>query len=275
MPFNTLDQEALNKLARHCRIDFFPKGTQVFKTGETEVKDLYIIQSGGVKTFIVDDEGEVTLKDYRGQGSVFGALGLIRGTRANLDVEMVEDTFCFLVPGKVFLDLIKEQPGFAQYYLKTFSNQVVSTAYTELRRHKWTRRGEEDLYLFTKHAGELIKTMRKVPVTFTIQDAAAAMTTHKVGSLLIHTQGDSEEIIGIITDKDLRSKVLAKGLDYSIKVGAIMSSPVQTVESQAICFEVLLRMMSTNIHHLGVEQSGRIIGVITSRQYHQDDRSIE
>ena len=59
MPFNTLDQEALTKLARHCRIDFFPKGTQVFKTGETDVKDLYIIQSGGVKTFIVDDDGKL------------------------------------------------------------------------------------------------------------------------------------------------------------------------------------------------------------------------
>jgi len=264
IPFNTLDKERLKQLARNCRIDFFPKGTHLFKSGETEVKHLYVIQRGGVRTFIVDDEGEVTLKDYRGEGSAFGALGLIRGTSANLDVETVEDTFCFLIPGEVFLNLINEQPGFAQYYLKTFSNQVVSKAYTELRRHKWTRRGEEDLFLFTKRAGELIKAMRKVPVTCTIQEAAAEMTTHKAGSLLIHTQENHEEIVGIITDKDLRSKVLAKGLDYSLKVEAIMSSPVQTVESQAICFEVLLKMMSTNIHHLAVEQAGRIIGVITS-----------
>lgn len=264
IPFNTLDEEGLNRLARHCRIDFFPKGTRLFKTGETEVKYLYVIQRGGIKSFIVDDQGEVTLKDYRGEGSAVGALALIRGTRANLDVETVEDTFCFLIPGQVFLDLIDEQPGFAQYYLKSFSNKVVDTAYTELRRHKWTRRGEDDLYLFTRRAGELIKPMLAVPASCTIQEAAAEMTSHKAGSLLIHTVDAPGEIVGIITDKDLRSKVLAKGLDYSMPVKEIMSSPVLTVESQAICFEVLLRMMSTNIHHLAVEQAGRIIGVITS-----------
>jgi len=264
MPFNTLAEEALNRLARHCRIDFFPKGTHLFKTGETKVEYLYVIQSGGVKSFIVDDEGEVTLKDYRGEGSVIGALALIRGTRANLDVETVEDTFCFLVPKQIFLDLINEQPGFAQYYLKSLSNKVVATAYTELRRHKWTRRGEDDLYLFTKRAGELIKTIRKVPATCTIKEAAAAMTTYRVGSLLIHDPDKPEVIVGIITDKDLRSKVLARGLDYTLKAEEIMSSPVQSVESQAVCFEVLLKMMSTNIHHLAVEQGGRIIGVITS-----------
>ncbi len=264
MPFSTLDEEMLRKLARHCRIDFFPKGTQIFKTGETEVKDLYVIQRGGIKSFLVDDEGEVTLKDYRGEGSVFGALALIRGTPANLNVETVEDTFCFLIPSEIFLDLINEQPGFAQHYLKTFSDKYVSTAYSELRRHKWTRRGEEDLYLFTKTAGELIKTMRKVPLSLPIRDAAAAMTTYKVGSLLIHEDDDPESIVGIITDKDLRSKVLARGLDYSLEVREIMSSPVQTIESGAICFEVLLKMMTTNIHHLAVEKSGRVIGVITS-----------
>lgn len=264
MPFNSLDEERLKKLAQNCRIDFFPKGTHIFKSGETEVEFLHIIQRGGVKTFIIDDEGEVTLKDYRGEGSVFGALGLIRGTKANLDVETVEDTFCFLIPGKVFLDLINEQPGFAQHYLKSFSNKYVSTAYTELRRHKWTRRGEEDLYLFTKTAGDLIKTLRTVPVTSTIQEASAAMTTHKVGSLLIHEVDDPENIVGIITDKDLRSKVLAKGLDYSLPVGEIMSSPVQTVNSRAICFEVLLKMMTTHIHHLAVTKLDRVVGVITS-----------
>lgn len=264
VPFSTLDEERLNTLARHCRIDFFPKGTRLFKSGETEVKHLYVIQRGGVKSFIVDDEGDVTLKDYRGEGSAFGALALIRGNKANLDVETVEDTFCFLIPGQIFLDLINGQPGFAQYYLKSFSNKVVTTAYTELRRHKWTRRGDEDMYLFTKRAGELIKTLRKVSVTYTIQEAAVEMTAKKVGSLLIHAPEDPEVIVGIITDKDLRSKVLAKGLDYSMKIGEIMSSPVQTVESQAICFEVLLKMMSTNIHHLAVEQAGKIVGVITS-----------
>lgn len=264
MPFNTLDDATLYTVAQHCRIDFFPKGTRLFTAGETEVAHLYLIQRGGVKSFITDEEGEITLKDYRGEGAVFGALAIINGTTANLDVETVEDTFCFLIPRGIFLGLIKGQPGFAQYYLKSFSEKVVKTAYTELRRHKWTRRGEDDLYLFSMHAEDLIKALRKIEETATIQQAAAEMTRQRVGSLLIYRQGNPEDIVGIITDRDLRTKVIAKGLDYSIPVERIMSSPVQTVLSQAICFEVLLKMMSTNIHHLAVERGGRVIGVITS-----------
>ena len=264
MPFNTLDDESLYKIARNCRVDFFPKGTRLFTAGETEVTHLHLIQRGGVKSFITDDEGEVTLKDYRGEGATIGALAIIHGTTANLNIETVEDTFCFLVPREIFLELISEQPGFAQYYLKSFSEKVVSTAYTELRRHKWTRRGEDDLYLFTVRAGDLIKTLRAVAVTATIQEAAAAMAAHRVGSLLIHREDSPGEIVGIITDRDLRTRVLAKGLDYSLPVGRIMSSPVQTVLSQTVCFEVLLKMMSTNIHHLAVERAGQIVGVITS-----------
>lgn len=264
MPFNTLDDESLYKLASNCRVDFFPKGTRLFTAGETEVTHLHIIQRGGVKSFITDDEGEVTLKDYRGEGAVIGALAIIHGTTANLDIETVEDTFCFLIPREIFLELINEQPGFAQYYLKSFSEKVVSTAYTELRRHKWTRRGEDDLYLFTVRAGDLIKTLRTVAENASIQEAAAAMAKHRVGSLLIHREGNPEDVVGIITDRDLRTKVLAKGLAYTLPVGTIMSSPVQSVLSQTVCFEVLLKMMATNIHHLAVEQGGRTIGVITS-----------
>ncbi len=264
MPFNGLDADTLNNLARHCTIDFFPKGVHLLKAGETEITHLYLIQRGGVKTFITDEEGVITLKDYRGEGSVFGALGIIRGTPANLDVETVEDTFCFLLPRDVFLKLINDQPGFAQYYLKTFSDKVVATAYTELRRHKWTSRGEESMYLFSCRAGDLVKTIRMVDANLPVQKCAQEMAKYKVGSLLIHEHNNPEKIVGIITDRDLRIKVLARGLDYTVPVKEIMSSPVQKVLSGTICFDLLLKMMSSGTHHLAVERGDKIIGVITS-----------
>jgi CBS domain-containing protein len=98
----------------------------------------------------------------------------------------------------------------------------------------------------------------------TIQQAAKTMAGFRIGSLLIHEPGNEEEIVGVITDRDLRNKVLAHGLDYNQPVSAIMSSPVATVLSQSVCFDALLRMMSTGIHHLAVERKGRIIGVVTS-----------
>jgi len=264
MPFNTLDDATLSRLAAHCRVDFYPKGTRLLTAGETDITHLYLIQRGGVKAFIEDDQGEITLKDFRGEGAYVGALGIIRGTPANLNIETVEDTFCFLLPREIFLELVQETPAFAQFYLKSFSEKIVNTAYNELRHHKVSQRSGDDLYLFSVRVGDLVKTLRKVPSDSSIQKAAAFMVEFKVGSLLIHDPADKDNIVGIVTDRDLRGKVVAAGLDYDQPVNTIMSGPVQSVLSQSLCFDVLLKMMETGIHHLAVERGERVIGVVTS-----------
>jgi len=264
MPFNELDDETLAGIAHHCRVEFFPAGTRLLTGDETQITHLFLIQQGGVKAFITDEEGEVTLKDYRGEGAYIGALGIIRGEKASLDIETVEDTFCYLLPREIFLDLVRDQPGFAHYYLKSFSDKIVRTAYRELRHHKVTRRSFEDLYLFSIKAGEIVKAPYKVSVKSTIQEAAKVMSHYSIGSLLIHDQDDEENIVGIITDRDLRSKVVSAGLSYQQNVDTIMSTPVLSVSSETVCFDVLLRMMSTGIHHLAVERGANIIGVITT-----------
>ncbi len=265
MPFKELDDDTLYDIARHVRVDFFPKGTKIFTAGETEITHLYLIQKGGVKAYITDDEGEVTLKDYRGEGAYIGALPIIRGTKANLNIETVEDTFVFMLPREVFLDLIEKKPGFAQYYLKSFSEKIVNTAYSELRRHKVGRRGEEELYLFSIQVEDIVKQEPKqVPKDTTIQKAAQAMAKYRIGSILVSNPEDEQDIIGIVTDRDLRTKVVAAGLDYNEPIERIMSSPLVTVLSQAVCFDALMKMMSTGLHHLAVERKGKIIGVITS-----------
>jgi len=264
MPFKELDDNILLSLAKHCRIDFFPKGTRLLTYNESEITHLYLIQRGGVKAFITDEEDRVVLKDYRGVGANIGALGLIRGTRANLNIETVEDTFCFLLERDIFLKLVQENSVVAHFYLKSFSDNVVATAYSELRRNRMTRRTTDALYLFRVTAGELTKTLHAISDTTSIQEAAAIMSEHTIGSLLVYGNENPDSIVGIITDTDFRTKVIAAGLDYKEPVTTIMSRPLKTVQSQTLCFDILLKMMSTGIHHLGVEQRGRVIGVVTS-----------
>ena len=264
MPFKELDSQLLKDVARHVRVDFFPKGTWLLTMGESEVKFLYLIQQGGVKSFLADDEGNTTLKDYRGEGEYIGALGIIRGTVANMNVETVDDTFCFLLPRDIFLDLIHSQPAFAQYYLKSFSEKIVSTAYTELRKHRVERRSDEDLFLFSIKVNDIIgRTLRRIPVCSSVQDAAQMMMRFSVGSLLLY-EDNEDDIVGIITDKDLRNKVVATGMEMATPVRKIMTSPVTAINSQAVCFDALIKMMSCGIHHLAVEENGKILGVITS-----------
>ena len=68
----------------------------------------------------------------------------------------------------------------------------------------------------------------------------------------------------MITDKDLRAKVVAMGLDYTTPVATIMSSPVHKIPTQAVCFDALLQMMNEQVHHLAVQRNDEVVGVITA-----------
>lgn len=263
LPFNELDEAMLKSIVNEFELDFFPKGSVIFKQGETEVTHLYLIQKGGVKLYLKDATGEETLQDFRGEGSYIGALPIIHGTKANLNVETVEDTFCFLLPKQIFLNLVEQHARFSQFYLKSFSDKLIRTAYAELREHKVSPKTESTLYLFTERVDSIIKKAPElIPANYSVQDAAKKMSMLHIGSLLV--KDSSEKIVGIVTDKDLRTKVIAAGLDFNEPVAKIMARPVQAISANSVCFDALLQMMTRQIHHLAVEKDGDIIGVITS-----------
>jgi CBS domain-containing protein len=263
LPFNELGEETLEELSRNAIIDFFPKGTLILIQDVTEISHLYLIQKGGVKLYLQDESGTVTLKDFRGEGAVFGALGIIRGAKASLNVEAVEDTFCFLIDKNTFLHLVQNDPRLSQYYLKSFSESYVYRSFTELRRQKLTPKSEGSLFMFSVPVADMIKRdVESAPGTYSVQKAAEYMARHRIGSLLV--EDAKGQIRGIITDKDLRSKVVAQALEYRTPLREIMSSPVRTIPGDAVCFDALMAMMSHKIHHLAVEDGGKIIGVVTS-----------
>ena len=94
-----------------------------------------------------------------------------------------------------------------------------------------------------------------------VREAARIMADRNVSSILVM---DGPRILGIVTDRDLRKRVVAAGLDTSDSVSSVMTPDPTVVAAEALAFEVLLLMMDGQIHHLPVVESGRPIGVITS-----------
>ncbi len=263
LPFNRLQPDALNRLAKKCVIDFFPEGTMIFCQEVTTVNFLYLIQKGGVKSYLKNDLGKLTLKDYRGVGEYFGALPIIQGTKANLNVETVEDSFCFLIAKHDFQALLAENAEVAQYFLRTMSAKLVKGVYAELRQHKIAPRTEGALYLFSAPVEEIAKgRLYTAPTSATVKEVAKMMSDNFIGSLLL--KDEAGKIAGIITDKDLRTKVVAKGLDFNTSASEIMAFPVQTISCQAMAFDALLKMMKEKVHHLAIEKNGEIIKMITT-----------
>lgn len=263
LPFSDLDSEELDNLSRHCLIKYYPKGTIILRQDISEVTYLRLVQKGGVKVYFQADDTVATLRDFGGEGSAIGALSIVMGDKADLTVEAVEDTFCFLLERQAFLDLIQQNPRVAQFYLQGLSEDYIYDAYCELRSEKVRARKEEALYLFNTKIQALIKTPPEiVAVTTSIQEAARRMADRGIGSVLV--QNPAGGITGIVTDEDLRTKVVAKGLSYDLPVTQIMASPVHTISAQAICFDALLKIIRDQYDHLVVEQRKQIIGVITA-----------
>lgn len=92
-----------------------------------------------------------------------------------------------------------------------------------------------------------------------VAQAAQAMQTARVGSILI-----GSEPPGIVTDRDLRGRVLAAGLGPDTVISQVMSRPLVTIDSGAPAFAALRLMLEENIHHLIVTEEGKIVGVISA-----------
>ncbi len=263
LPFNQLPPSDMEHLAEIAVIGFYPRGTLVLEQDKTDVSELYLIQKGGVRVFLRGDDQSETLVDYRGEGGSFGALSLIRDSRANLNVQTVEDTFCYLFPRDSFLDLINRNSGFANHYLKSLTQKQVGSAYSALRSGNLSQGSEDNVYLFASRIGDLAhREPESVTLDETIHGAAAKMSDCGVGSLLV--RNSAGDVVGIITEKDLTAKVVAKRLSYDESVEKIVTRPLKTIHDSAFCFDAVLAMMHEGVHHLAVESNGSITGIVTA-----------
>jgi CBS domain-containing protein len=100
------------------------------------------------------------------------------------------------------------------------------------------------------------------PPTMSIREVARVMTANNVSAVLIT---EAERLVGIVTDRDLRRRVVAEGLDVDAPVSGIMTRDPVTVGPDSAAFTVLLEMTDRGVHHLPVTgPSGAPLGLISA-----------
>lgn len=97
----------------------------------------------------------------------------------------------------------------------------------------------------------------------TAQEAAKKMKHKDIGSLLVVDETDKH--IGIITEKDLVSKVCFQNKKSTeVFVNDIMSSPLVYIDLKATLEEAAKKMVDNNIQHLLVNNGDTFIGILTT-----------
>jgi CBS domain-containing protein len=124
------------------------------------------------------------------------------------------------------------------------------------------RRGE--LSLFLHRVRDVIRREAVTCASGTpVAELARRMGREHVGSMIV-VDGAGDPI-GIVTDRDLRGKVVAEGRDPVVTTAEqIMSAPLATIRPSAFAFDALLDMTRRQIHHLAVVDDGRLAGVVSS-----------
>jgi CBS domain-containing protein len=246
-PFDALDDDEIERVAGAAEIEFHRAGATIFSQGAEPVEHLRVVRAGAVE--IVFD-GRVL--DLLGEGELFGHASMLSGLPTGFEARAGEDTVCYRIPAEVAQEPLSRPAG-----LRFVARSLLDIRY-EGGAAVATEPGVDPPL---QPVGSLLRGDPVVcrPDT-AIREAAELMTAAHVTSAVVEV-GDGS--LGILTDRDLRTRVVASGLTGDAPVSAAMSAPAYTCPPDRLGGDVLLDMLDRGFRHFPVvSATGTILGVI-------------
>ena len=99
-----------------------------------------------------------------------------------------------------------------------------------------------------------------VEASATVQDAAKLMDENDIGNVLVV---ENNEVQGIVTDRDIVVRVIAKGDGADASVREAATTDVETIEPDASIDDAIQKMEQGNVRRLPVVEDGKPVGVIS------------
>ncbi|WP_244154302.1 putative nucleotidyltransferase substrate binding domain-containing protein [Desulfospira joergensenii] len=251
-----MPRSIIEELVTHIQVSYFRAGTPILERGQKN-EFLYFIRSGAVEVF--RSSGEIF--DRLGEGSFFGQFSLLRGKKVRYPVRAIEDALIYMIPDEQFQNLCETHDSFADFMEEDTGSRLQAAVNRD--------RFRADNPLLTTPIEKLIhRRLVAAGSKVSIQEAAQIMTREKVSSLIIledpGLNPDKVVISGLITDRDIRKRAVAKGLPLSTPVSQIMSTQVITCPKEGYGSEVMQTMIRRNLHHIPVMDKDKPIGVLSA-----------
>ncbi|MBK5970295.1 MULTISPECIES: DUF294 nucleotidyltransferase-like domain-containing protein [Thiorhodovibrio] len=261
-PFDGLSDELLDEVAGAVEIAYFKAGTTIAER-DGPVQALSYIRSGAVEVYRHNGQ----LSNRLGEGDIFGQLDLLRNRQVRYPVQAIEDTLIYRIPKPVFDHLCAEDEEFADFVELSGSSRLKSTVEQSQR--------DNDMI-----ATPVRRLISRLPVMIeesaTVQEAARLMTEHDVSSVLLIRPGDEEDsdrvfadadgrlwlLTGMITDKDLRQRIVAEGVSAQTPLSSISHGWLIAIQSSESVNEAMLTMLRNNIQRLPILHRRRPVGVV-------------
>ncbi len=243
-PFDLLSSRELEQVMSAMDIAYYPKETVLISPSLSTGAHHIIIK--GTVNELIDD----TLHNVYGDGDSFDANALIYGETQSYFI-VQEDLICYELPKETFLNLLQDIPAFKNYYMQDFASK---------HQHLKQRRIQNELTPFM--VARIDEIFLHVPciadATMSIFDALTQMSKQNAKVIIVDNEGD----LGIVTDTNLRERVLLGNVPPENPIVDIASFPIITIDKQDFLFNALLLFTKHGIKRLVVLEEGKIIGVL-------------
>lgn len=244
LPFNALPEGEVERIVHEMEIGYFRNG-HVFDEN-TRDQGLRILRSGAVE--IRSQDGE--LLDRLAEGESFALSGLLQqapGVRAVL----IEDSLIYFLPQKAYQELRGRFRDFDRFFHGQRSRRLFRATRSMVSPDSML------VPIKSLMATDLVTTGAQTPVC----ELAQLMSQRRVSSALVL---DGDRLVGIVTDRDLRSRVLAARLPPETPVAEIMTPDPKNLDEKATIFDATLLMTRHGMHHLPVVRGEQAVGILTT-----------
>jgi CBS domain-containing protein len=262
-PFTFLPEDEIKKIAEEASTVHHAKDTVLFVQGKSKIDHLFIIHKGAAERYYKENNKEI-LHEFLGDGDMFGGVSMLlnEGIAARM-LKTKMDTDFYVLPKKRFMEICLRHEAFAKFFSDIFGKIMLDKSFAAITGQDMQPR-EADVPQFFNQPIESVYARDLVfcDADVSIQEAAAIMGRRRCSSIFV--RDPDGDFIGIVTDNDLRKKVIGAGCDIRRPVADIMSSPLIAIPARSPVFEVLMSMMQKNVKHLAVtDADGKVTGAVT------------
>ena len=185
--------------------------------------------------------------------------GSVRGTY--LQLRRADGTLPTVAVSAV---LVRSEDGQPQFCDGTIED-VTERRRAESEQEDLISQLQTSLLFLNEPIGNSMHGLLSVPMGMLISEAAELLSRQEYSALCV-TGGDGD-VVGIVTDNDFRSRVVAGGLDSSRPVREIMTAPVAAIPDSALAYEAIMLMRERGVRHLVVKNSlGTALGIVRNTE---------
>jgi CBS domain-containing protein len=251
-PFSYLKQKDLENISEQITIIYKEKDSAIFNLNEDTHDSFYVVHKGAV-ALRADQESEIM--DMCDEGDIFGLRPLIANENYKMEARAFEETILYAIPINVFKPYALENKSVGNFLIESFASNTLNPFSISHRGKLYGEEIEADTKLLDLQEVKYSKKIISCWPSTTAKEVAKIMIDKNVGAILVVEQTLP---IGIITNKDLRNKIVTGEYPITAIASEIMTAPVITYPTKMTITQAQMAMMKSDISHLCLTEDGTI-----------------